>query len=128
MKSSIDILSALYQILNVAPITDEITGKVYIGEIPGGDQLENLSLNTLANQNAYLQSGFANVNIYVPEVKAGRANLERFKQLIDIAVPLLEDTSGSDVFFQIDDDKGIFKDQDRDSMYFYNIRLTFQTL
>lgn len=128
MKSSIDVLSALYQLLNVPSVTSVINGKVLIGNPPDGDQNENISLNTLANKNAYLQQGFANINIHMPELSSGRSYLERFKTLVDIIVPLVEDTSKNDIYFQIDDDKGIFKDDDRDSMYFYNIRLTFQTL
>lgn len=128
MKSSIDILSNLYQLLNVTAVTDVISGDIYIGDIPDGNQLENISIQTLTNSNQYLQSGFINLNIYLKEIESGRANLAKFKQLINIIIPLIKDTQTDEVYFQIDDDKGIFKDQDRDSMYFYNLKLTFQTL
>lgn len=128
MKSSIDILSNLYQLLNVTAVTDVISGDIYIGDIPDGNQLENISIQTLTNSNQYLQSGFINLNIYLKEIESGRANLAKFKQLINIIIPLVKDTQTDEVYFQIDDDKGIFKDQDRDSMYFYNLKLTFQTL
>jgi len=72
--------------------------------------------------------GYINLNIYLPEVKSGRANLARFKELIDLFIPVIEDTSYDNYYFQIDDDKGIFKDQDHGKMYFYNLKLIFQTL
>ncbi|WP_142783351.1 hypothetical protein [Changchengzhania lutea] len=128
MKSSIDIASKLYKVLNVASVTDEITGKVYINDVPDGDQLENISVKTLTNPNRYLQVGYANLNIYVPEVISGRANLNRFQDILAVVLPLVKDNIYDGLSFQIDDDKGIFKDKDRDSMYFYNLKLTFQTL
>ena len=128
MKSSLTISSALYQALNVSAVTNVITGKVYVGDIPDGNQLENISINTLSNPNDYVQEGYLNLNIYVLGTKSGRPNLSRFKEILDVVLPLVENNSKNDVYFQIDDDKGIFKDQDADSMYFYNLKLIFQTL
>lgn len=128
MKSSLDILSALYQHINVEPLRSSLTGKVYIGEVPSKSQLEDISIKTLNNTNRYLQTGFINLNTYVYQEKSGRENLERFKELIDMIIPMVKDVAIDGYYFQIDDDKGIFKDQDRDGMYFYNLRLEFQTL
>lgn len=128
MKSSIYIASQLFKVIKVPTITNIINGKVYVNGVPDGDQLENIDINTLANLRNYLQTGFINVNIYVRETKSGRPNTKKFKEIVDTLIPLIEDVQSDDVYFQIDDDKGIFKDQDRDSMYFYNLRLTFQTL
>lgn len=128
MKSSIDILSSLYELVNVNAVTNLLSGAIYINGIPGSDQKDNIDLNSLNNPNEYLQTGFLNLNIYAMETKAGRPDLEKFKTITDIIIPLLKDTHNNGVYFQIDDDKGIFKDNDRDQMYFYNIRLTFQTI
>ena len=131
MQSSFRILSALYQIVNVNTVTDHINGKVYIGEPPLTSQKEDISLNLLNNPNTYLQSGYCNVNVYVPLLTEGRPNLLRFDQILYRLIPLLEDASitvnGQSYFFQIDDDKGTFKDQDRDGMGYYNLKLNFQT-
>ncbi|MBD0822640.1 hypothetical protein [Aestuariibaculum marinum] len=128
MKSTLDILSALFKLVNVPAVTNVITGKVYIGTPPDTSQLEDIGLNTLTNPKAYLQTGFANLNLFTKEVESGRADLARIKELINIIMPLVEDAVSDGVFFQIDDDKGNFKDDDKDSMYYYNLRLTFQTL
>lgn len=128
MRSSLDVLSALYKIVNVQPVTDELAGKVYIGDYPSISQSEDVTLNTLNNRNDYLQTGFLNLNLYMKQVSSGRPNLKRFKELMDIIIPMVEDTNDGIYHFQIDDDKGVFKDKDRDEMYFYNLRLEFQTI
>lgn len=127
MVSTLDINSALYRLVNVPAITDEISGKVYIGGFKYNDQLENITINTLANPNQYLQNGYMNLNVYVPQSTAGVPPLARFKKIIDILMPLVLDTKyNNSFFFQIDDDKGMFEDPDHDGMWFYNIRLEFQ--
>ncbi|SFS30792.1 hypothetical protein [Lutibacter maritimus] len=128
MKSSLQILSALYKLINVDVVNNIISGEVFIGDEPDGNQDENITLNTLTNPNEYLQSGYANVNVHIKEVKSGRPNLEKFNEIIAVLIPLLEDSMSDNVYFQIDDDKGIFKDVEKDSMYFYNLKLKFQTL
>ena len=128
MKSSFDILSVLYQILNVSEVNDNLSGKIYVDDIPDTDQKENISIKTLNNPNRYLQNGFINLNIHVKEISSGRANLAKFKQIINAVIPLVKDVIHQGYSFQIDDDKGVFKDQDKDSMYFYNLKLKFQTL
>lgn len=126
MKSTLDILSALYKTIDRENIL--ITGKAYIGDIPKGDQEENISLKCLSNPNEYLQIGYINFNLHIPALKGGRANLSRFKVLIDQIIPIVEDVVFEDYSFQIDDDKGIFEDKEHDNMYFYNLKLIFQTL
>ena len=128
MKSSLDILSALFQLLNVPEVTDNISGKVYIGEPLASSQKEDIALNLLNNPNSYLQSGYGNVNIYAYQESAGRANLKRFNEITKIVMPMLKDAQIGDFFVQVNDDKGVFKDPDRDGMYYYNIKITFQTI
>lgn len=128
MKSGIEIASELHKLLDVEPLKGSISGEILIGEVAGGDDdREHITLNCLTNPNSYLQTGLINLNIYVPQMKSGRANALRFKQLFDLVKPLVDDVEGNGVRFDIDDDKGIFKDQDRDLMYFNNIRIEFKT-
>lgn len=131
MQSSFNIASALYQLLNVAEVTTVINGKVLIGNPSLTSNEEDVSINILNNPNQYIQSGFGNVNINVPKTSSGRNNLSRFDQLTQIIFPILEDaditTDKGHFSFQIDDDKGIIDDQDRDGMSYYNIKIEFQT-
>ncbi|WP_417444644.1 hypothetical protein [Joostella sp.] len=127
MVSTLDVNSALYRLVNVPAINDVISGKVYIGSFPDGNQDENITINTLTNPNQYLQNGYMNLNVYVQEPSSGVPPLSRFKQIIDVLIPLVLDAQKDyTYFFQIDDDKGFFKDTDHDGMWFYNLRLEFQ--
>ena len=56
-------------------------------------------------------------------MKSGRPDLAKFKEIIDVIIPLVKDVKHEEYSFQVDDDKGIFKDEDADSMYFYNIKI-----
>ena len=127
MKSSLDIIEKVYQLINVTSVTSIISGKVYATGRPSSSQLEDIEINTLANNSEYLQLGFVNINIYVKEIEAGRPNLAKFKQVIDVLIPLLDDVKLDEITIQIDDDKGIFKDNEKDNEYFYNLKLTYQT-
>lgn len=130
MQSQFNILSALFRVVNVPEVTSVINGKVYIGNPPQTSEKEDVGLNLLNNPNQYLQSGYGNLNIYTEMLAAGRPNISRIKQLIDIIIPLVEDTTitttDGTFHFQIDDDKGVF--EDKDGMCYYNLKLKFQTL
>jgi len=128
MKSSFDILDALYSLIDVSGVTNVISGDIYSTSIPDKDQRENITIKTLNNPNQYLQQGYINLNIHVPEVESGRPNLLRMKQILNIILPLVDDVKTGTFTFQIDDDKGVFKNQELDSMYFYNLKLKFQTI
>ncbi|MBS9774582.1 MAG: hypothetical protein KGV59_05430 [Tenacibaculum sp.] len=128
MKNSIDISSALYQLVNTIEVKNTISGKVYINDIPNGDQKENIAVGTLTNDNKYLQVGFANVNIFVKETKSGRPNLKRFQEIVKVVMPLLEDAKINGYFFQIDSDNGLMKNSKEDGLFFYNFKLSYQTI
>ena len=131
MQSTYNILLALYEVLNVPVVTDEIE-TIKFGQVSKITQSEFIALNTINNPNQYLQNGFANVNIHIPKLTAGEDNHSRFQKLTDIIIPLLDETQittdNGTFYFQIDDDKGIFDDPDRDGMSYYNLRIEFQTL
>lgn len=128
MKSSFDILDALYSLINQPAITNVISGNIYLGSFPDGNQEENITIKTLNNPNRYLQVGYINLNIHIKEINSGRPNLSRFKEILNLVMPLVDDVKTGTFSFQIDDDKGVFKNQELDSMYFYNLKLKFQTI
>lgn len=132
MQSSFKILSALFRLLNVAEVNDVIDGKVMIGEPANNRQTKDVSVNLINNPNLYVQNGYCNVNIHVPKINGVDYNYAALKQLSEIIIPLVEDseitTPDGTFYFQIDDDKGVFNDDDRDGMSYYNLRLEFQTI
>lgn len=128
MKSSFDILDSLYRLVNKPIVTEIISGKIYSGNIPDSDQKENITIKTLNNPNQYLQVGYINLNIHIKEIQSGRPNLAKFKEILNVIIPLVEDVKDGTFTFQIDDDKGVFKNKELDNMYFYNLKLKFQTI
>lgn len=127
MKTSITVSSECYKIINVTSVTNLIDGKVYIGDPPDGSQLVDIGINTLNNTADYLQTGVLNVNVFMRSYKKGRPNLLKFNEVVQELMNLLEDANSGRYFFQVEDNKGPFKDQNRQGMYFYNIRVKFQT-
>lgn len=127
MRSSYDILWALYEVLNI-----ETLPEVYFNNTSALSQGEFILVNTINNPKQYVQNGFGNVNIHVPNLSENVENGNRFKELIDIILPLLNDvtveTNKGTFHFQVDDDKGVFDDKQRDGMSYYNIKFEFQTL
>lgn len=128
MKSSVEILEALYQIVNISKVTDLIDGKVYLDNIPDANEKQNISLQLLNNSKEYLQQGFCKVNIHVRETSSGRANLAKIKEVSTVLLTLLEDASYSNYWFQIEEDQGVLKHTQKDSMYIYHLKLKYQTL
>tara|TARA_R110000744_G_scaffold195512_1_gene314546 strand:+ start:9420 stop:9815 length:396 start_codon:yes stop_codon:yes gene_type:complete len=131
MKSTFDILTAIFKSVKPA-FSGLISGNVYIGNPPTGDQLENITLNTLRNPSGYVQKGVLNANIELMETEKGVANTRRFKELLDILLPLMDDKAVFDtnitVHLSIEDDKGIFPVQDSTGKYLYNLRVEFTAL
>lgn len=131
MKSTFDILSTLYQVLN--PIASPlINGGVYIGDEPERSQKENISLNLIANPIGYVQSATGNVNIHVLGIHEKGANLKRIKEIVDVILPELNDkvhrVGGTTLHVTIEDDKGVFSDNDNQGKFYYNIRVNLITL
>lgn len=128
MKTSLDILQELYQLVNMEAVTDLIDGAIYIGTPPDGDERTNIALNVINNRAGYLQEGYANVNIYTKALSKGRPNTLDLQPIVRAVTDILEDARVGRYFFQVDDDKGLFKDPDRDGIHYYNLRIEFQTL
>jgi len=105
---------------------------MYLGEEPAKDQLENVSINVIANPGGYVQSATLNVNIHVMGLDDHQPNHARMKQLLDLVLPALDDathTIGSTtIHVDVLDDKGVFKDQENHGKFFYNIRVNCITL
>lgn len=130
MKSSFDILSALYRVINPAVI-DEITGKVYITH-EANDKLENVVINAITNPNLKVQQPILNININLEGDDEHRADLARTKTILELIKPLVDNVSyridGEDYHFEIADDKGTFKDIDIPGKFFYNLRVNCLTV
>lgn len=127
MKYSLEIVDDLYQLINVPAVKSLITGKIYQGDPTDKSQKDDISIRCLVNKPTYLQTGYINLNIYTRELESGRPNLAKFSEIVKAIVTIVEDARHGNSSFQIEDDKGFFKDKEKDGMYFYNLKLKFQT-
>jgi hypothetical protein len=148
MKSPFSVINALRNLVGVPVLKDEISGQIYKVSRPSKSQDEDVVINVLAIDGKYLQSGYANVNIYVKDVQSGLVNTSRLEKLCEIAVELLDNKKAVDhdilvqidgedhslfggasyVFFEIESPGVILKDQDQENTHFINIKLKFKTL
>lgn len=131
MILSFNVLTALYNVLNVAPITSAISGNIIIG-VPSATSLnEDIELIMIVNAANYLQSGKMQVKVHVPNTSNKQHNLQRFSTLINLISTYLEDvtttTDKGTFHFQISSDDGITDDH-RDGMAYYTLTLDFQTI
>ena len=128
MKSTFEILDVLYLILNESKIPGLISGIIYKGSVDSKSQKEDIEINVLTNPNGYLQAGIANINFYCLDSTINLPNTKRMKEIIMELIKLLDNKSRDNFFFQVENQTGPFKDQDRDKMHYANIRLTYQTI
>jgi hypothetical protein len=128
MKTTFDILDALYSLINIDAVNNLISGKIYSNNVPDGNEKENITIDVLTNSNKYLQEGYINLNVHIKEITSGRANLAKFKEIIIAIIPLIDNVHIDSYYFEINDDKGVFENKDMASMFLYNLKIKFQTI
>lgn len=98
MKTTFDIESILFQILNNSDVKSEITGGIYFaGDRPIDSEKEDIVINTITLTQDFLpQLGNSNVNIYVKDMivkienrNQTKANRVRLKELADEVIDVL---------------------------------------
>ncbi len=131
MKSTLDILSTFKQAIDPI-VANLIDGKVLLRQSEKGDQKTNVILGILNNPGTYVQQGIVNVNPECLGISEEKPDMQTLKSIVDVLLPMFDDKSisanGITIHCSIDDDKGIFKDQDKENKFFYNIRVNFVTL
>lgn len=68
MKTTLEIIDILYQVLNVADVKAAITGGVYKASRPMNSKAIDVVIGCLPTNNLQLQTAVANVNIHVPNL------------------------------------------------------------
>lgn len=132
MISSLTILSTLKQAIDAGLPANTIDGKVYIQELPGALQNENIVVNMLVNPGTTLQEAKVNVNVYVMGIHEMQANLAKMHSIVNQVLSILHNTThyigGTTLHTSVENDVGIFPDDKQEGMYYYNIRLNCITL
>lgn len=128
MQSNFKILSALYGLINQPQVKDLVGGGIYKSGTPKTLTKESVEINILTSLEGYLQQGYANVNIYVPSRVNGLPNTRRMEQIAEVVQPLILDAQKGNYRFQIESQSGPLADIERDNIYFYNFKLTYQKI
>ena len=133
MQSSFNILSALYDTLNVPDVTSQISGIVTIGEPRLTSQKEDIQLKVQNFESEYVTNGKCEVIIFLPVIETGVYNLSKFKSLVELLIQkcqsIIVTNADGNFYFQYSGEEGTVKDDlRRDNMSSYTIYLDYQTL
>lgn len=132
MKTTLTVMTILYQLISESSLATAITGKVRKNQRPTNSELEDIVINCLPIDNEQLQRCVANVNIYVPcftikenGVQTDEPDYARLEVLAGMATTLLKGVRKTQDY-QIEwEQQSILRDEESKS-YFINIRLRFQ--
>lgn len=126
MKTASDVIDILWSLLNASPLKTAINGGVYKMERPLNSNVEDVVINTLPVNFLQLQTGLANVNVFVPNLLSGgesKPNTKRLKELSLLAVNALKDVWSDDYHLEVQQ-QTLIKDEES-NQYFINIRVDF---
>lgn len=130
MKTTLDLVDVLYNLLKTGALRDAISGKVYKMNRPINSDLEDVVINSLPITSDQLQEAVANVNIFVPDAlisvngqQTKVPNHTRLKQLARIAVDMLEEGISGDYYWEVQQQTVI--QDDESEQHFVNIRTEF---
>lgn len=135
MENSVSILEKFYTILNVASLTDVITGEVFMSDKPKDREVEDVVINVLSNPDVRiterasarlsLVDGYVNVNIFCKATKSDTPDTLRFKTLTPIVVGLIDEQYKEGIYLSVESDN-IFRDTGNSNMFYNNLRINFQ--
>jgi len=129
MKSALDAVDIIYQVVASSPLKTAINGTVNKLKRPTGSTKEDIVINSIVLGDTNFQEGVFNVNIYVPNLsiqKSSLPNTARLRELALLAMPLLQEVSGDDYIFWIAS-QSIFEETDI-NYHFLNTRIEFRFL
>jgi hypothetical protein len=132
MRTTIDAINLLYTRIAASDLKLALTGDVYKEDAPINMNVEkeNVVINGLGINNEQLQKGTFNVNIFVPDlditvegISQKARNDERFKELTDIAIEVVDEYWMSDCYFTVQQHNLLFDETLK--QWFSNIRVEF---
>lgn len=133
MKTTFDLNTILFRILNVHKDELALTGAIYKDDDrPMNSEKEDISINTIDLTVDYApQIATSNVNIHVPDkiVKLGgsdqyKKNDPRLKELTAKVIDLIKSEHVPDVGLNIED-QSLLKDVDSSHQHYSNIRISW---
>jgi hypothetical protein len=131
MKTTLELVNIIWQVLTVSPVKEEITGGIFKHIRPLNSEKEDVVINSLPNLNTDLSQAVVNVNVFVPNKTqnlngaqdTSQPDAARLEELAGMATDALEDQWGDDYNFDVQQSV-LIRDEEGGSWY-YNIRLNF---
>lgn len=130
MKTPLDLIDALYDLVNVSDVQAAmLSGDIFKNVKPDNYTGECVVINSLPIVGLQMQRGYANVNIYAPNLKLNiqgqpdnsQPNTDRIKAISAAVVPIVEDAVANGSLFFIDSMTLYSEDNNRE--HFLNIRI-----
>lgn len=132
MKDSFDMVTDVRSLINVPAVTELLEeGKIYPHVRPTGRSGKmDIVVNALGVNNAQMQQGTTNINIYVPSIKATQEDgsiqylpdYVRLNALMKIVQPLVESQYRETFNTEVTDPGTLM--QDADGSWFVSMQLT----
>lgn len=136
MRTTLDIVDILYQVINQSVLKTSVNGNVYKFSRPVNSGKEDIVINSLPITGGQLQEGFVNVNIHVPNLSLNIGGLQdntqpdfsRLKSFAAAAVGILQEVwrESGDVNFSIQN-QSIFPEPEVNEHY-VNIRIRYYSV
>jgi hypothetical protein len=134
MKTTLELVNIIWQVLTVSPVKEEITGGIFKHIRPLNSEKEDVVINSLPNLNTDLSQAVVNVNVFVPNktqnLNGAQDNSQpdaaRLEELAGMATDALKDQWGDDYNFDVQQSV-LIRDEEGGSWY-YNIRLNFYSI
>ena len=132
MKTSFDIDTIVFRMLNVPTVNNAISGGIYKGDDrPEDSQDEDICINTISSTQDFLpQIATSNVNIYVADVPKKvkgksmmKANTTRLKAITTNVMQVLRETKIPGLLFKVDSQSTLSEMNMK--QHFVNIRISW---
>lgn len=133
MKTGLNMVQDVFNLLNVPAINDIITGAGYMFERPKNSMKQDYVVNSLALTNAQVQNGVVNINIHCPNLEdvvidgipdETMPDIEAFNTITNAIMPIIQDVNGFD-FHIAPLNSGILI-RDNDGTFYINIRVEYK--
>ena len=134
MKTVIDIVDDIAQLINVPSVTTIIDGGVYSDGRPDGSRKQDVSINSLPVTGEQLQKAVVNVNVHAPNLVLtigtqpdnSQPNRKKLKQVSDVIIQILKDALINNMVTEIENVTLIREDQLHE--HYMNIRVGINSI
>jgi hypothetical protein len=133
MKTTIDLVDAVFLLVNTDAVKAAINGGVYKHKRPLGSNLQDIVINSLPVSGDQLQEVIVNLNIHLPNMAISinsqedltQPDLVNFRILQDLVIPLVDGAYTDDLDVVIQQQSLLEEEELKE--HFLNIRLSINS-